>query len=350
MSNTLVRKIATVTALSVWAYLALVLLLGSSIGRFYFGLDLVALSLPLVGLGVYFAAGFAAARGAGGVILRLSIASFVLVGCLFAADLLYALYSNSQTEAEPTWNDSRLFDPALTVGELYPPRYFPTADNFRLLKPNISVSGSHRGEYYSPDLLESPDVAALFVDHPVSATTDAHGFRNQTPIGAADIFALGDSFTFGWAVDAEDSWVGELQQALGRPIYNLGIPGTSPKQELELLEYVLRSDSARVRQLLWMIYEGNDLDDSYAEKAPARASVPGEWEHLTDGTILQGLEKLPWRIQRQSILHRIVSRELIFRPRAPEPSTADEVTPDFAGSSYRLFDSPTLGPRLFFSG
>ncbi|MGD8497099.1 MAG: hypothetical protein PVF05_13065, partial [Gemmatimonadales bacterium] len=64
----------------------------------------------------------------------------------------------------------------------------------------------------------------------------------------------------------------------------------------------------------------------------------------------QGLEKLPWRIQRQSILHRIVSRELIFRPRAPEPSTADEVTPDFAGSSYRLFDSPTLGPRLFFSG
>lgn len=352
MKNAFVRRVATVTALLVWLYLALVLLLGTSVGSVYIGLDIIAISLPVVGIAAYFAARFGVARGLRGTILRLSVASFVSVSCLFVADMAYSFFLNSQDVEEPEWNDRRQFDPTLRVGELYPPRYFPTAKNFRILKPGVSVSGSHRGEYYQPELLKSPALASILAEYPVTCTTDEHGFRNRTPMGEADIFVLGDSFAFGWAVDAEDSWVGRLERGLGRPIYNLGIPGSSPKQELGVLKYVLESnaDSAGIRQLLWLIYEGNDLDDSYAELAPAQVEAPGGWQKLSKGTVLDGVQTIPWHVQGQSILHRLLTDELTLHQPALDASSAERYLIDGIRSSTALFQSPTLGPRLFFPG
>ena len=52
--------------------------------------------------------------------------------------------------------------------------------------------------------------------------------------------ALGDSFTLGWGVRQNEIWVELLEKKMQQPIYNLGVSGLSPKQELMLLEYLLQ--------------------------------------------------------------------------------------------------------------
>jgi len=350
MKDSLTLLGATVTAALAWVYVALVLLLGRSAGGVYIGPDVVALSIPFVGAVFYVVVRRRIARGSGGTVLRASVAVFFTVGSLFVADVLYSFHLNSRALGKPVLRDSRLFDPALTAGELLPRLYFPTDANFRLHKADVTIHGAHYGGDYSPELLASPTLAALLKPHPLTVTIDEHGFRDTTPIEQAEIFALGDSFTFGWALDADDSWVEQLQTLLDRPVYNLGIHDASPKQELELLRYLLRTrgTAMQVRRLVWMVYEGNDLEDSYAERAPARSDAePETWATLTEGTVLEGMEKLPWLIQNQAIIHRILSGELMLRnPDAPEGEEERYVI-DGVESWYPLYRSEALGPRLF---
>ncbi len=67
-----------------------------------------------------------------------------------------------------------------------------------------------------------------------------HGFRETTSLAATKIFGLGDSFTLGWGVRQNEIWVERLEKEMQQPIYNLGVSGLSPKQELMLLEYMLQ--------------------------------------------------------------------------------------------------------------
>jgi len=59
-------------------------------------------------------------------------------------------------------------------------------------------------------------------------TTDALGFRDSHPDAVA---CLGDSTTFGWGVDAEQTWCRYLAGHLGSTS-NLGVPGYSTHQAL----------------------------------------------------------------------------------------------------------------------
>jgi hypothetical protein len=351
MRDSLTLLGATATAAFAWVYVALVLLLGRSAGGVYIGPDMVALSIPFVAAAFYVFLRRTIARGAGGTVLRASVAAFFTVGSLFVADILYSFHLNSRALGKPILFDTRLFDPALTAGELLPRLYFPTDANFRLHKADVAIRGAHYGGDYSPELLESPTLAALLKPHPLTVTIDENGFRDTTPIEQAEVFALGDSFTFGWAVDAEESWVERLQSLLDRPVYNLGIHDASPKQELELLKYMLRTRGAvmRVRRLVWMIYEGNDLEDSYAERAPtpAAAAEPETWATLAGGTVLEGMARLPWLVQNQAIIHRILTGELIRRSPDTPDGDGDRYVIDGVESWYPLYRSVALEPRLF---
>lgn len=63
-------------------------------------------------------------------------------------------------------------------------------------------------------------------------TTDARGFKNPPQLGADgpfDVVALGDSFTEGMGVAAEDTWPALLTRA-GRRAYNLAVQGYAPSQ------------------------------------------------------------------------------------------------------------------------
>lgn len=337
-----------------WLYVVLVLFLGRSIGGRVIGLGLIALSLPFA-VGVFFIVirtvmvrGLVSSQH----LVNLALGVCVSLGSLFIVDIIYSIHLKPQTFGKPRLEDSRPFDSGVTWKELYPPLYYPTDRNFRLHKANFSVSGMHYGVLYSPELMQSPTLAkSVFELQQFSCTIDQHGFRNTIELDQADIFALGDSFTFGWAVDAAHSWVGILEHAIHRPIYNLGIHDSSPKQELELLKYMLRrsGNSLKIQTLLWMIYEGNDLEDTYGEHRLPKPNSPSHMEQLMEGTVLQSLHEIPFLIKEQAMITKIRDEGIVFRlPRLQEnrfnPNLIDGIQ-----SWFPLYQSTVLGPRLFIT-
>ena len=73
-----------------------------------------------------------------------------------------------------------------------------------------------------------------------------------------------------------------------------------------------------------MLFEGNDLENSYAERRPQSEPRGGVREAL-DGTIVQPLLSLPGRLRDQSILRRIMSGGLRIDPVAAGPQGRLEI-------------------------
>lgn len=76
--------------------------------------------------------------------------------------------------------------------------------------------------------------------------------------GAGELVLIGDSFTFGLGVTDDATFAALLQGVAEHPISNHGLPGTSPDQHLLRLEPM---NLGRTRQLVMVIYPGNDLLD-----------------------------------------------------------------------------------------
>lgn len=96
--------------------------------------------------------------------------------------------------------------------------------------------------------------------------TNSMGFRDRefTPkkLAGTRIVAIGDSFTFGWGVEAEESWPKVLEARLRSAgvaveVANIGKPGASPKNYADLAE---KSISLLHPDLLIVgILQGDDL-------------------------------------------------------------------------------------------
>jgi hypothetical protein len=99
--------------------------------------------------------------------------------------------------------------------------------------------------------------------------TDAHGFRNE-PRGAGDgdrpldVVVLGDSFGAPAGTSQEHLLSSVLARDYGLSVYNLSVSSSSPQQEYVTL--LLEGGRLKTREgtrVLWLVYEGNDLDDPY---------------------------------------------------------------------------------------
>jgi hypothetical protein len=89
---------------------------------------------------------------------------------------------------------------------------------------------------------------------------DSDGFRNESVPEQAEIVAVGDSFTFGESVKREDSWAVILKKQRGVSLYNTGVSGYCPPQELiALREYGL---TKKPKVVLWEFFAGGDLLES----------------------------------------------------------------------------------------
>jgi lysophospholipase L1-like esterase len=99
----------------------------------------------------------------------------------------------------------------------------------------------------------------------VTYESDEHGFNNPKGIWASkavDIVAVGDSFTQGYCVPTEESFVGLLRRR-HPAILNLGMAGNGPLVDLAALsEYLPRF---KPRFVLWFYFE-NDLVDLRDER------------------------------------------------------------------------------------
>jgi hypothetical protein len=109
----------------------------------------------------------------------------------------------------------------------------------------------------------------------LTLTTDAYGFRNLDVHEQYPMLAVGDSFVAGSNVSDEQAWTALLSKKLDTDIYNLGVPGTDPG--IYLNNFVVSGRKFKPKQVLFMIYEGNDFRDITAPvldltQPPATAS------------------------------------------------------------------------------
>lgn len=88
----------------------------------------------------------------------------------------------------------------------------------------------------------------------------AIGFRDTGPITPTYAVAMGDSFTWGTYVEADQTWPEQLQAELGAPVLNFGVLGYGPIQYRLLTE----KDALPLRPkvVLWGFFTGNDFVNS----------------------------------------------------------------------------------------
>ncbi len=109
--------------------------------------------------------------------------------------------------------------------------------------------------------------------------SDADGFRvsRNGSAGGATVLCLGDSFTFGYGVDHEQSFVGLLQSQAGSSArwVNAAVPGFGPVQYVQVLQYLL-DRPLTPRYLLVGTFVGNDFHDCiWRKEAQVRDGVIG---------------------------------------------------------------------------
>jgi lysophospholipase L1-like esterase len=139
----------------------------------------------------------------------------------------------------------------------------------------IAHRNQHEGLLFPPD----SRVAYKTTEFAYTASINSLGFRDREfvlPHGSNyRIVAIGDSFTYGWGVEVEQSWPKLLERELNNrglhvEVANLGHPGDGPIQYAETAEKaipLLHPDLVIVEAL-----QGDDLSQSM----PPRYSV-GSW-------------------------------------------------------------------------
>src|SRR5262249_1716234 len=99
-------------------------------------------------------------------------------------------------------------------------------------------------------------------DYDVEVRLNDLGLRDDKLLTTAtedDLFVIGDSFAFGWGVNAEDRFSDRLQAILNRPVFNIAIAGTDLNGYYRLIRYV-ESNGVTVKRLVISVTMENDLN------------------------------------------------------------------------------------------
>lgn len=106
----------------------------------------------------------------------------------------------------------------------------------------------------------------------INFETDAQGFRNPNTSATADLIFVGDSFTEAGNVPLEESFATMAADKLRLSARNLGICGLCPPEEAVVLECF--GLPCRPKIIVWQIYEGNDLPESWRYQEWAKLGYP----------------------------------------------------------------------------
>jgi lysophospholipase L1-like esterase len=95
--------------------------------------------------------------------------------------------------------------------------------------------------------------------------SDSYGFRNPSKQSSvySDILLIGDSFTAG-ACENEAGTIAGFMRSKGIKVANLGMGGSGPLHQLAtIVEY---GDAYRAKEVFWIVFTGNDLQNLSSEK------------------------------------------------------------------------------------
>ena len=157
----------------------------------------------------------------------------------------------------------------------------------RLLLPAFDPSG--RFEFAYPVgslLLGNPGTEARQIkntgDYDVAVRINSYGLRDANDVataGSDDILVVGDSFTWGWGVEARDRFSDQLQILTGRRTFNLSTP-TDLDGYAALLAYAKSLGSTAGRVVIAICME-NDLRvygvTEPDEPPPGRSGALKDW-------------------------------------------------------------------------
>ena len=158
----------------------------------------------------------------------------------------------------------------------------------RLFFPAFDPSGRFEFRYKMGSLwLGQPGIAQRQIkntgDYDVAVRINRHGLRDTRDIAeamAGDLVVVGDSFAWGWGVEAEERFSDRLQVLTGRRTFNLATPTNIAGYET-LLDYA-KSLGARIGQVVVAVCLENDLGVYGAADEPADDPTVGWKEWLAE--------------------------------------------------------------------
>jgi SGNH hydrolase-like domain, acetyltransferase AlgX len=280
---------------------------------------------------------------------NITLLAAVLLISMLTIDVAVTAYTN----ADPNFRldqekilATRKLDKNVWEGELMPTMYFPSDANFSLYKPGQVKSASVYGEDYYLALTGHQILRdSVLQTRKGEFVIDRFGLRNTDEASRSRIFVLGDSFAFGYHTSQEAIFPALLKKMLGEPVYNLGVIGTSPMQQYLLTEYMLHKypDDFKPRKLLWLIFEGNDLEEDYSLKR----AMGSRLREIIAGTIVEGIVNIPTLIRHQSIIRLVFGGEIVLDSAVTRQTTANHYKLDGKTLAYPLFHSQRFGYRFF---
>jgi hypothetical protein len=132
-----------------------------------------------------------------------------------------------------------------TVARLIEPRFVPWQ---QLIEFDPQIGWKPKANLDTYYLAERDDVFHV--------TTDSEGWSGKTNIAESHVVIFGDSYAFGYGVDAEASFA-NLSKV---PVKAIGAPGYNLVQELLLMRQL--SSQLKGKLVVWFIYFTNDLFDN----------------------------------------------------------------------------------------
>jgi len=165
----------------------------------------------------------------------------------------------------------------------------------RVIAPQWTLTGF---DFFAPDAelgwRLAPDYSGELsnvVEYRVKVRTDALGLRTGSPQAGPIVLGLGDSFMFGFGVEADQSFLALAAREVGARAANAGTPSYGPCQESELGVRLLGELKPSV--VVLSVFLGNDeqdaLDGISRKRVDAGSLVSADWQGSPARSLLHPL-------------------------------------------------------------
>lgn len=179
----------------------------------------------------------------------------------------------------------------------------------RLAVPEYDPAGQITWEMHpvAGTVLGRPDSYARQIknsgDYDVSVSFNRHGFRDRQDVSTGtreDIYVVGDSFAFGWGVEAQERFSNQLAGLLGRRVFNITASANLDGYE-KLLAYAEKL-GAKIEHVVLAL---NMIDDIGAYAPPRKQAGKS-----AQGSGFHSLMAIKVFLLRESALYFLVTQTL----------------------------------------
>lgn len=146
------------------------------------------------------------------------------------------------------------------------------------LRENIALDGTRLRDFVQPGAV----YRQVSNEYDALTTITDEGHRAPAVEGNPELVFIGDSFTFGYGLADDETFVSIYCRARGIACANLGLPGSGTLRQVERLEEFLRRHDWRPREVRLFVFAmsgsfsaGNDFVDNYEREMRLRQAAAG---------------------------------------------------------------------------